>query len=90
MHHNQTLHTSQGIVNYKILTVTRPQSLELQCLLKVKEDLSTDISSCYINYQINAWIDNNAVLIVNDSIVIYRKNGTILILISLKTLFFVC
>ena len=57
----------------------------LNCLLKVKEGLSVDISTCYFNAKYIAWID--AVLVVKDIIVIFRKNETIFILISLKRYF---
>ena len=60
---------------------------ELQCLLEVKEDLSYVLifQHAILNAKLIAWID--AVLVVNDIIVIYRKNKTILILTSLKRYF---
>ena len=62
-------------------------SPELQCLLKVKEDLSQVLifHHALLNAKLNARMD--VVLVVNDIIVIYRKNETILILNSLKRYF---
>ena len=60
---------------------------ELQCFLRVKEDLSLVLifQHAILDAKLIAWID--AVLVVKDIIVIYRKNETISILISLKRYF---
>ena len=59
---------------------------ELQCLLIVKEDLSIDISTCYI---LNAKLIDRigALLVVKDIFMSYRKKETILFLLSLKRYF---
>ena len=51
--------------------------LELQCLLKVKEDFSKVLIFQYaiLNAKQITWID--AVLVVKDFIVVYQKNDTI-------------
>ena len=61
--------------------------LELQCLLKVKQDLSRVLifQHAISNAKSIAWID--VVFVVKDIIVIFRKIKTILILISFKRYF---
>ena len=60
------------------------QGPELQCLLKVKQDLSKVLifQHAILNAKLIAWID--VVFVVKDIIVIFRKIKTILILISFK------
>ena len=75
------------VMHSDIDSVTTGQGPELQCLLKVKVDLSKVLMFQHgiLDDKYIAWID--AVLVVKDIIVIYRKNETILILISLKRYF---
>ena len=63
------------------------QAPELQCLLRVYEDLSLVLifQHAILYAKLIAWIDT--VHVVKDSIVIYRKNENILMLISLKRYF---
>ena len=63
------------------------QDPELECLLRVKKDLSYVLIFLYavLDAKSIAWID--AVLVFKDIIVIYRNNETILVLISLKRYF---
>ena len=69
------------------ISVDSDQGPELQCLLKVKAYLSLVLifQHAILNAKYIAWID--AVLVVKDIILIYRKNEIILNLISLKRYF---
>ena len=58
---------------------------ELQCLLKVKQDLSEVLIFHHAILNVNAWID--VVFVAREIIVIFRKFKTILILISYKRYF---
>ena len=63
------------------------QGTELQCLLKVKQELSKVLifHHAILNAKTIAWID--VIFVVKDIIVIFRKIKTILILNSFKRYF---
>ena len=81
------MNVSTCLLFAKIAQSLITQGQELQCLLKVKEDLSLVLifHHAILNAKYIAWID--AVLVVKDIIVIFRKNETTIILISLKCYF---
>ena len=81
-----TLPFTTGSLHDKMHTFS-VHGLELQCLLNVKQKLSSVLifQHAILNAEYIAWID--VVFVVKEIIVIFRKIKTILILINFKRYF---